>query len=100
MIVLSRQVGDSIVIDQPPERWTVTVCAISGDKVRLGVRSPDGSSSVTRLGGMQLSPDIVVSVVDIRGDKVRIGVMAPRTSSVHRLEIWEAIRRERGQDID
>jgi hypothetical protein len=35
-----------------------------------------------------------VVVVDIRGDKVRLGIVAPNTVSVHRKEIYEAIRRE------
>jgi len=33
-------------------------------------------------------------VVDIRADKVRLGINAPRSVSVHRKEIYEAIRRE------
>jgi cytosine deaminase len=38
--------------------------------------------------------DIVVTVVDIRGEKVRLGIDAPRSVSVHRKEVWEAIRKE------
>lgn len=41
-----------------------------------------------------IGDDIVVSVVDIRGDKVRLGVEAPREVSVHRKEVYEAIKRE------
>ena len=37
MMVLSRKVGESIVIDG---RITVTVVEIRGDKVRLGIVSP------------------------------------------------------------
>jgi carbon storage regulator len=32
--------------------------------------------------------------VDVRGDKVRVGINAPRQVSVHRKEVYEAIRRE------
>lgn len=35
---------------------------------------------------------IVVTVVEIRGDKVRLGVDAPKSVSVHRHEVYEAIR--------
>src|SRR5262249_58086308 len=43
---------------------------------------------------IMIGDDIEVSVVDIRGDKVRLGINAPRSVSVHRKEIYEAIRRE------
>src|SRR4051812_39456186 len=35
-----------------------------------------------------------VRVVDVRGDKVRLGFIAPRDVSVHRKEVYAAIRRE------
>jgi carbon storage regulator len=35
-----------------------------------------------------------VTIVDIRGDKVRLGIKAPRSTSVHRKEVFDAIRRE------
>lgn len=40
-----------------------------------------------------LGDDVVVTVVDIRGDKVRLGIEAPIDVSVHRREIFDAIRR-------
>jgi cytosine deaminase len=43
---------------------------------------------------IMIGDDIEVSIVDIRGDKVRIGIDAPRSVSVHRKEIYEAIRKE------
>lgn len=36
--------------------------------------------------------EIEVTVVDIRGDKVRMGVTAPKSISVHREEVWKAIK--------
>lgn len=41
-----------------------------------------------------IGDDIEVTVVDIRGDKVRLGVNAPKELSVHRKEVYDAIRRE------
>jgi len=41
-----------------------------------------------------IGDEVEVVVVDIRGDKVRLGIVAPSTVSVHRKEIYEAIRRE------
>lgn len=41
-----------------------------------------------------IGDDIEITVVDIRGDKVRLGVSAPKHVSVHRKEVYDAIRRE------
>src|SRR3569623_2294686 len=43
---------------------------------------------------IMIGDDIEVTVVDIRGDKVRLGITAPREISVHRKEVYAAIRRE------
>jgi cytosine deaminase len=43
---------------------------------------------------IMIGDDIEITVVDIRGDKVRLGITAPRDVSVHRKEVYEAIRRE------
>jgi carbon storage regulator len=43
---------------------------------------------------IMIGDDIEVTVVDIRGDKVRLGINAPKAISVHRKEVYEAIRRE------
>jgi carbon storage regulator len=39
-----------------------------------------------------IGDDVVITVVDIRGDRVRIGVQAPADVSVHRQEVYEAIK--------
>ena len=39
-----------------------------------------------------IGDDIVITVVDIRGDRVRIGVQAPSDVSVHRQEVYDAIK--------
>lgn len=41
-----------------------------------------------------IGDDIEITIVDVRGDKVRVGINAPRHVSVHRKEVYEAIRRE------
>lgn len=44
-----------------------------------------------------IGDDIELTVVDIRGDKVRLGIKAPSHISVHRKEVYEAIKRENEQ---
>jgi carbon storage regulator len=43
---------------------------------------------------IMIGDEIEVTVVDIRGDKVRLGINAPKSVSVHRKEVYDAIRRE------
>lgn len=37
---------------------------------------------------------IEISIVDIRRDKVRLGIHAPKDMTIHRKEVYDAIRRE------
>ncbi|HYO23939.1 MAG TPA: carbon storage regulator CsrA [Lacipirellulaceae bacterium] len=41
-----------------------------------------------------IGDNVVVTIVDVRGDKVKLGIEAPQDVSVHRREVYEAIRRE------
>lgn len=43
---------------------------------------------------IRIGDHITVMVIEMRGDKVRLGVEAPRDVSVHREEIYEAIKKE------
>lgn len=43
---------------------------------------------------IMIGDDVMITIVDIRGDKVRLGIDAPAEVPVHRLEIYEAIKRE------
>ena len=42
-----------------------------------------------------INDNVVITVVEIRGDKVRLGIEAPVEMSVHRQEVYDALRRER-----
>jgi carbon storage regulator len=43
---------------------------------------------------IMIGDNIEVTIVDIRGDKVRLGITAPKEITVHRKEVYDAIRRE------
>lgn len=45
-----------------------------------------------------VADNVVITVVEIRGDKVRLGAEAPKEVSVHRKEVWNAIRREKDRE--
>ena len=40
-----------------------------------------------------INDNIVITVVDIRGDKVRLGFEAPKEITIHRREVYDAIKR-------
>jgi carbon storage regulator len=46
---------------------------------------------------IMIGDNIEITVVDIRGDQVRLGITAPKEVSVHRKEVYEAIKRENRQ---
>jgi carbon storage regulator len=41
-----------------------------------------------------IGDSIRITIVEVRGDKVRIGIDAPKDITVHRQEIYDAIKRE------
>ncbi|MCA8983419.1 MAG: carbon storage regulator CsrA [Planctomycetaceae bacterium] len=46
-----------------------------------------------------IGDNIKVTIVDIRGDKVRLGIEAPSNVAVHRQEVYEAIQRDKLQNV-
>lgn len=45
-----------------------------------------------------IANDIEVKILGVRGDQVSIGFSAPREVTIHRKEVHEAIKDERGAD--
>ncbi len=46
-----------------------------------------------------IGDQITVMVIEIRGDKVRLGIDAPKEVTVHREEVYEAIRKEQQSNL-
>ncbi len=44
---------------------------------------------------IMIGDDVEITIVDVRGDKVRLGITAPKEIPVHRMEVYEAIQREK-----
>ncbi|MDA0591335.1 MAG: carbon storage regulator CsrA [Planctomycetota bacterium] len=41
-----------------------------------------------------IGDNVSIMIVEIRGDKVRLGIDAPREITVHRSEVYDAIKRK------
>lgn len=46
-----------------------------------------------------IGDEIQVTVLGVKGNQVRLGVTAPKDVAVHRSEIYDRIRKERGEDV-
>ena len=103
MLVISRDVGQAIRVGDDIE---VLVTAIDQRTIELVVTRLEVKGRLTtelthrlaRDEQIDLSDECTCAVMDIRPPKVRLGITAPKTMSVHRKEVWEAIRRETGGD--
>ncbi len=42
-----------------------------------------------------IGDEVEVTVIDVRGDKVRLGFTAPKSITIHRREVYDAIKREK-----
>ena len=47
---------------------------------------------------LMIGDSVTVTVLGVKGNQVRVGVNAPKTVSVHREEIFDRIKNERGDD--
>lgn len=45
---------------------------------------------------LKIGDDVEISVLGIKGNQVRLGINAPKDVAVHRLEVYERIRDEKG----
>ena len=48
---------------------------------------------------IMIGDDVRIMVVEVRGDKVRLGIEAPRDVTVHRQEVYEAIKAENKSEV-
>jgi carbon storage regulator CsrA len=109
MLVLSREIGSSIHIKAREGTCLLTLIEANAQHARAlvlvnyaPVAYPGEIVSETVMllkdEVRKLPDDAQMTLVDVREDphiRVRVGIDAPKESSVHRLEVYEAIRQER-----
>jgi len=107
MLVFSRIADESVMIGDDLELQVVEVTP-SAVRLRAQWRTMGGRLTKEIFDGarsigesVELSEGLKCLVVDIRAEKVRLGLIVPRNLTVHRREVWEAIRSVRhNDDID
>lgn len=124
MLVLSRKKDECIIIGKM--RIVLKVIEIKGNQCRIGIKAPyqgvvrkevvpegqrpSPSTDDNETGWLVLSrfkdeeiliaDDVDIMVVDIQGDKVRLGIKAPRDVTVHREEVYKAIKKKQDVPVD
>src|SRR5687768_17081944 len=107
MLVLSRQPGESIYLESAGQATVVTVLNFSPDRRAVWLLSNTASREHPgRLdartvplavdGKLTIRTGVEVSIVELKEHSVRLGIQAPPTMSVHRLEVYEEVRRKTG----
>lgn len=103
MLVLSRMREESIVVSDSDGGCVLTVLHVRGTEISLlvshsSVEKPGAlnvwTTKLVRDASFKVGSTAEVTLVDVREEKARIGINAAKSASVHRLEVWEAIRRE------
>jgi carbon storage regulator len=103
MLVLSREAGMSIFVGAADETCVVTLLKVFPAGISMLVNRASASRpgqldsrtvAVDLNSSVKISTTAELTLVDVRGDKARVGINAPSQSSVHRLEVYEAIKRE------
>ena len=105
MLVLSREVDTSIVVKSADETCVITVLKITPDGRSVSIlinratanRPGDLDTRTVQVDlncGVKIGAMAEIWLVNVRDEKVRVGIIAPRQSSVHRLEVYEAIQNE------
>lgn len=75
----------------------ITVSGVFTADIRVAVKEDDLMLVLSRQldESIMIGDSIRITIVDIRGDKVRLGIEAPRDVSVHRHEVYAAIKDEK-----
>ncbi len=105
MLVLSRVLGESIYVRSQDDTCVVTLMNIFREPPAITLMVNRAFASrpgfletrtfrLERDAIVKLNASSDIRLVDATEDKARLGINAPKESSVHRLEVYQAIARE------
>lgn len=95
MLVLTRRVGETLMIDDT----AVTVAGINGSRAIVKIERPDGTSTQQRVS-LDDHPTIgetTITLCGIKGRQVKLGIVAPKDVVIHRLEIYQRMQKEQAR---
>jgi len=108
MLILSREAGQSIMVVSGDHTCLISVLKLLHRRKaaallisRVSLAAPEAlhtrsvEAAVDAI--INIDNDARVTLIDVRGDRVRIGVDAPEKCSVHRLEVYAAIKAEKDE---
>ncbi len=99
MLILSRNVGESIIIG---DNLRVTVLKIQGKTIDLGLEDLAHKRNFPNLSAkedqrIQIGEGVSILVVEIRGKQVRLGINSPPDIAVLRGDLYEKGKLEKTQ---
>lgn len=106
MLVLSRLVGESVIVGSAGGHVVVTVTALLPTPPAAAIRwehrslargpsDPARSATIEQGRSVEVGSSITIELVAVRPDKVHLGINAPIGTVIHRLEVYEALTRGR-----
>lgn len=91
MLVLSRRIGESLVI----EDTEVRVHGFDDESAELHLRKITGGAvvvaSIHRSELLDACYDCQLTLVAVRDDRIRVGIVSPEDVAVYRKEVFDAL---------
>ena len=94
MLILGRRSGEKVMIG---DNLMLSVLDSRPHKARFRIEDSNGGDFLVTLGigeSSELQDGIRFTMLSVHGKSVRIGFNAPPELPIHRLEVWQRVRKE------